>query len=111
MHRAAAKVLGIASGLTLGAVYALGATPTARATIRPAAAVAADSVTGCLQKGDKADQYTVMSKDGKKYTVWSKSVKLAGHVGHTVTVAGNAAASDPMKMSVSKLSMVSASCG
>jgi hypothetical protein len=109
MRRGTAQVLGVVGSLTLGAIYAAGATPAAQAAVRPTAA-ADSSVTGCLQKGDKADQFTLASKDGKTYTVWSKTVKLAGHVGHTVTLAGAPAASDPMKMSVSKMTMVSPSC-
>ena len=50
---------------------------------------AADSATGCLQKGDKPDTYKLVSKDGKSWDVWSKKVSLAGHVGHTVTLTGD----------------------
>ncbi|MBK5187172.1 MAG: hypothetical protein JJD97_02945 [Gemmatimonadaceae bacterium] len=53
------------------------------------AAAASDSVTGCLQKGDKAGSFKLVAKDGKSYDVWSKKVSLAGHVGHTVTLTGN----------------------
>src|SRR5450432_1023904 len=50
---------------------------------------AADSATGCLQKGDKPDTYKLVAKDGKSWDVWSKKVSLAGHVGHTVTLTGD----------------------
>ena len=45
-------------------------------------------VTGCLQKGDEKDEFAITDKAGKKYELTSKSVALAGHVGHTVTVKG-----------------------
>jgi hypothetical protein len=45
-------------------------------------------VTGCLQKGDKDNEFVITDKAGKKYEIESKSVPLAAHVGHTVTVNG-----------------------
>jgi len=45
-------------------------------------------VTGCLQKGDAADEFAITGKDGKTWELRSKTVKLAEHVGHTVTVTG-----------------------
>jgi hypothetical protein len=45
-------------------------------------------VTGCLQKGDEENEFVITDKAGKKYEIASKSVALAGHVGHTVTVKG-----------------------
>jgi len=57
-----------------------------------AAKTAADqySVTGCLQKGDEPGGFMITDKDGKVWELQSKQVKLSGHVGHTVTVAGSA---------------------
>jgi hypothetical protein len=55
----------------------------------------ARTITGCLQNGDDAKEYKLNAKDGGKWDVKSDSVKLAPHVGHTVTVTGvvsNAAA-------------------
>jgi hypothetical protein len=46
------------------------------------------TVTGCLQKGDEADEYSLTSEDGKRYGLRSKSVGLSKHVGHKVTVTG-----------------------
>jgi hypothetical protein len=74
-----------------------------------AAPAPADSVTGCLSKGTQAGTYTLTDKDGKAYAVTSKSVKLDGHVGHTVTLTGTENKS-AMSMSATKLAMVSASC-
>ena len=46
------------------------------------------TVTGCLQKGDEADEFALTGDDGKLYDLRSSSVKLAQHVGHKVTVSG-----------------------
>ena len=46
------------------------------------------TVTGCLQKGDEADEFALTGDDGKLYDLKSSSVKLAEHVGHKVTVSG-----------------------
>ena len=54
------------------------------------AAGAQHSVTGCLQKGDESEGYTITDKDGKVWELHGKQVKLSGHVGHTVTVTGTA---------------------
>src|SRR3954471_20079873 len=46
------------------------------------------TVTGCLQKGDEAGEYSMTGEDGKRYGLRSKSVDLSKHVGHKVTVTG-----------------------
>ena len=46
------------------------------------------TVTGCLQKGDEAGEYTITGTDGMQYGLRSKSVDLSKHVGHNVTVTG-----------------------
>jgi hypothetical protein len=46
------------------------------------------TVTGCVQKGDEADEFSLTGDDGKLYDLRSTSVKLADHVGHKVTVSG-----------------------
>ena len=46
------------------------------------------TVTGCLQKGDSADEFAVVGEDGKTWELHSKTVKLGEHVGHTVTITG-----------------------
>lgn len=51
----------------------------------------AQSVTGCLQKGDEAGGFTIAGDDGKVWELHGTKVKLAGHVGHTVTVTGSGA--------------------
>jgi hypothetical protein len=54
-------------------------------------------VTGCLQKGDEENEFVITNKAGKKYEITSKSVALAGHVGHTVTVKGTVVAEEKME--------------
>ena len=44
--------------------------------------------TGCLAKGDEADEYSITGADGKTYGLRSKTVALADHLGHKVTVSG-----------------------
>jgi len=46
------------------------------------------TVTGCLQKGDEAGEYSITGEDGKRYGLRSKSVDLSKHLGHQVTVTG-----------------------
>src|SRR5438309_2319016 len=46
------------------------------------------TVTGCLQKGDEADEFAITGEDGKTWELRSKTVKLDEHVGHTVTITG-----------------------
>jgi hypothetical protein len=47
------------------------------------------TVTGCLQKGDEAGEYSVTGEDGKRYGLHgSSSVDLSKHLGHKVTVTG-----------------------
>ena len=46
------------------------------------------TVTGCLQKGDEAKEFSIAGEDGKTYGLRSSSVDLSKHVGHKVTVTG-----------------------
>jgi hypothetical protein len=48
------------------------------------------TVTGCLQKGDEAGEFSIAGEDGKLWGLRSSTVKLEDHVGHKVTVAGTA---------------------
>ena len=68
-------------------VFALGAyvTPSASAQEK---ADSKTTVTGCLQKGDEAGEYSITGEDGKTYGLRSKTVKLSQHLGHKVTVTG-----------------------
>lgn len=46
------------------------------------------TLTGCLQKGDDANEYKITTKAGATWEIKSDSVKLDDHVGHTVAVTG-----------------------
>ena len=46
------------------------------------------TLTGCLQKGEDANEYNLTTKGGATWEIKSDSVKLDEHVGHTVTVTG-----------------------
>ena len=48
------------------------------------------TVTGCLQKGDEAGEFSILGENGKGWDLRSSTVKLEDHVGHKVTVAGTA---------------------
>jgi hypothetical protein len=47
------------------------------------------TVTGCLQKGDEAGEFSLKGEDGKTWGLRSASVKLDQHIGHQVTVTGS----------------------
>jgi hypothetical protein len=46
------------------------------------------TLTGCLQKGEGANEYNLAAKDGGTWEINSDSVKLDEHVGHTVKITG-----------------------
>ena len=46
------------------------------------------TVTGCLQKGDETDEFSITGEDGKTYGLRSSAVDLSKHLGHKVTVTG-----------------------
>jgi hypothetical protein len=46
------------------------------------------TLTGCLQKGDDANEYNLTTTKGGKWEIKSDSLKLGEHVGHTVTITG-----------------------
>jgi len=45
-------------------------------------------VTGCLAKGDSANEFMLTGEDGSTWEVRSSKVALGEHVGHTVTATG-----------------------
>ena len=45
-------------------------------------------LTGCLQKGDDANEYKLTTAKGSTWEIKSDSLKLGDHVGHTVTITG-----------------------
>ena len=48
----------------------------------------ARTLTGCLQKGDNANEYKLTTAKGGTWEIKSDSLKLGDHVGHTVTITG-----------------------
>ncbi len=46
------------------------------------------TITGCLEKGDGANEYQLTTKAGSTWELKSDSVKFANHVGHEVRVYG-----------------------
>jgi hypothetical protein len=45
-------------------------------------------LSGCLQKGEDANEYNLTTAKGGTWELQSDSVKLGDHVGHTVTITG-----------------------
>ncbi len=45
-------------------------------------------ITGCLSKGDSANEFVLNGDDGSMWEVKSSRVDLGKHVGHTVTLTG-----------------------
>jgi hypothetical protein len=48
----------------------------------------ARTLTGCLQKGDDANEYQLTTAKGGTWEIKSDSLKLGDHVGHSVTITG-----------------------
>jgi hypothetical protein len=46
------------------------------------------TLTGCLQKGDDANEYKLTTAKGATWEIKSNTVKLGDHVAHTVTITG-----------------------
>ena len=69
-------------------VIAFGAYVTPSASAQEKSAGSKTTVTGCLQKGDEAGEYSITGEDGKTYGLRSKTVKLSEHLGHKVTITG-----------------------
>jgi len=46
------------------------------------------TLTGCLQKGEDANEYNLTAKNGGKWEIKSDSVNLGEHVGHAVKITG-----------------------
>lgn len=46
------------------------------------------TLTGCLQKGDDANEYQLTTARGGTWEIKSDSLKLGDHVGHTVRITG-----------------------
>jgi len=72
----------------LAFAIALGVHGTPTASAQEKSTSGKTTVTGCLQKGDEAGEYSITGEDGKMYGLRSKTVNLSEHVGHKVTVTG-----------------------
>ncbi len=46
------------------------------------------TLSGCLQKGDDANEYKLTTAKGGTWEIKSDTLKLGDHVGHTVTITG-----------------------
>jgi hypothetical protein len=46
------------------------------------------TLTGCLQKGDAADEYNLTTAKGSTWEIKSDTIQLVDHVGHTVKITG-----------------------
>jgi len=46
------------------------------------------TLTGCLQKGEDANEFNLSVKDGGTWEIKSDNLKLGEHVGHTVKITG-----------------------
>ena len=85
------------------------------------------TVTGCLQKGEKAGEFFIVAHDGRTWDLHSTSVELDKHIGHSVTVTGPrthesraqerregvemaSSKQEYVDLGVTSLSMVSATC-
>jgi hypothetical protein len=114
-------------------------TTTTTTTERDANTTAGDThsnvrtLTGCIQKGEDANEYDLVGQDGSTWELKSDAVDLAPHLGHTVTITGAVAhptmhgmkedtkkeaqehgmdksATEHGHLTVTNLSMVSSSC-
>ena len=46
------------------------------------------TLTGCIQKGDDANEYKLTTAKGATWEIKSDTAKLEDHVAHTVTITG-----------------------
>lgn len=74
------------AALTLALAALIVTPPISRAQDNPSDS--SQMITGCLQKGATANTFTLTDENGKLWDLRSKSVQLAPHIGHTVTITG-----------------------
>jgi hypothetical protein len=79
--------LKIATGLIALLMFA-SAVPLAKSEDKDSKTVR--KLTGCLHKGDGANEFVLNAKNGSRWELRSDSVDMAPHVGHTVTITGTA---------------------
>ena len=86
----------ITAGFVMGAAGLASAqdTTTQQTTTTTNGATANDThanvrtLTGCLKRGEDANEYNLMGQDGSTWELKSDAVDLSSHVGQTVTVTG-----------------------
>jgi len=85
----ARNVLILILAVSFGAVAAIAQEPQTKDSSGDGSKGKAVTVTGCLQKGDEAGEYSITGEDGKHYGLLGQSgVDLSKHVGHKVSVTG-----------------------
>ena len=52
------------------------------------------TLTGCLSKGENADEFELQEENGEVWRVKGDSRELLAQVGHTVTIIGNSLSAD-----------------
>jgi hypothetical protein len=107
MYHRFRTALALAAALVITGALSASAAVRGSASPSPRAGAAADSATGCLQKGDKPGTFKLVSKDGKTWDVTSTKIPLAGHVGHTVTLSGDTMKSNMSNMKDTSMSKMS----
>jgi Protein of unknown function (DUF5818) len=60
----------------------------AQETAKPKPKSQIRTITGCLSKGDGADEFVLTTKDGSTWELRSTTVKMSRQVGHTVAAHG-----------------------
>jgi hypothetical protein len=60
----------------------------AQETAKPKPKSEIRTITGCLTKGDGAGEFVLTTNDGSTWELRSPTVKMSGHVGHTVSAHG-----------------------
>ena len=76
------------SVVLFGTVLGAGKLASAQDDAKPTTHKKVRTLTGCLQKSEDAHEYRLTTKTGGTWEIKSDSVKMAPHVGHTVTITG-----------------------
>jgi hypothetical protein len=80
----------VRNGLWVGVILVLGASSAFAqdTSSKPKPKAHVRTISGCLSKGDSADEYQLTPTNGSTWEVRSDQVPLADHVGHTITARG-----------------------
>ena len=74
--------------IPLAAIAAMLCLPSAQAWAQKEDSEKAKTVTGCLEKGDQANEFKITDNGATYNLTPSGSVNMAEHIGHKVTVTG-----------------------